>query len=250
MVDPLPVLEAIGVEKRYDNGAVALADVDLAVYSGQTVAVIGESGSGKTTLLRVFNRMVEPTSGQVRVGGKPVEGRDPIKLRRSVGYVPQHGGLMPHWTLERNVCLVPTLLGWDRQRRQERTREMLELVGLEPDDYAARYPGQLSGGQRQRVALARALAAEPEVILLDEPFGALDALTRLELRREFQRIQRQTDRTALLVTHDLDEALQLADRIAVMKEGRILQTASPEELRQAPAHPYVRQLLAMAAGET
>ncbi len=248
MAETVPVLEADGVDKRYSKGAVALAGVDLAVYQGETVAVIGESGSGKTTLLRVFNRMVEPSGGEARVGGVPVGGRDPIELRRGIGYVPQQGGLIPHWTVGRNVELVPRLLGWELARRRYRVREMLELVGLKPLDHAARYPHQLSGGQRQRVALARALAAEPEVVLLDEPFGALDALTRLELRREFRRIQRQAGLTALLVTHDLDEAFQLADRIAVMREGKILQTAPAEELRQRPADPYVRELLAMAQG--
>ena len=246
MAEPIPVLEAIGVAKSFPQGSVALAGVDLAVYPGETVAVIGESGSGKTTLLRIFNRMVEPTKGEVRVGGIPVAARDPIELRRGIGYVPQQGGLIPHWTVERNVALVPTLLGWESSRRRPRAREMLELVGLKPVDHAERYPHQLSGGQRQRVALARALAAEPEVILLDEPFGALDALTRLELRREFARIQQQTGLTALLVTHDLEEAFQLARRIAVMKEGRILQTATAEELQERPAHPYVQELLELA----
>ncbi len=245
MADSIPILEAIGVEKRYSEAVYALHSVDLEVHEGETVAVIGESGSGKTTLLRLFNRMVEPTAGQVRVAGETVETHDPIDLRRSMGYVPQQGGLIPHWTVQRNVELVPRLLGWDRDRRGRSAGETLALVGLEPDLYATRYPHQLSGGQRQRVAFARALAAGPRVILLDEPFGALDALTRLELRREFVRIQKETAMTSLLVTHDLSEAYELADRIAVMKQGRILQVAEPQELRSNPASGYVADLLAL-----
>ena len=180
---PAPALEAIGVRKTYADGTVALAGVDLAVAAGETLALVGESGCGKSTLLKLWNRMVEPSAGEVRVSGQGVLEGDPIALRRRIGYVQQDGGLLPHWTAQANVELVPKLLGWEPARREKRATEMLTLVGLDPERYAGRYPGELSGGQRQRVAFARALAANPDVVLLDEPFGALDALTRLELQR-------------------------------------------------------------------
>ena len=243
-MSPLPsALEAEGVSKTYGDGTAALVDVSLAVASGETIALVGESGSGKTTLLRLFNRMVEPSAGEVRVKGRPVSEMDPIVLRRGIGYVAQDGGLLPHWRVERNVELVPRLLGWDAGRRQARTREMLDLVGLDPDVHGARYPAELSGGQRQRVAFARALAADPAIVLLDEPFGALDALTRLDLHGKFLELKRALGKTLVLVTHDLSEAFRLADRIAVMQSGRILQLGPPQELAERPAHPYVKALL-------
>jgi osmoprotectant transport system ATP-binding protein len=241
-------LEAAGVSKTYADGTAALAGVDLAVRRGETVALVGESGSGKTTLLRLFNRMAEPTAGEVRLEGRPVSGLDPIALRRRTGYVPQDGGLIPHWRVARNVELVPRLLGWERGRREARAREMLVLVGLDPERHAPRYPAELSGGQRQRVAFARALAADPPVVLLDEPFGALDALTRLELHRQFLEWKARLGKTTLLVTHDLGEAFRLADRIAVMRGGRILQMGPPAELAERPADAYVRELLELRAG--
>ena len=242
-----PILEAADVAKTYGDGTAALAGVTLAVQSGETVALVGESGSGKTTLLRTFNRMIEPSAGTVRIEGKPVTDLDPIDLRRRTGYVPQDGGLIPHWRVERNVELVPRLLGWDRDRRKERTREMLELVGLSAAQ-ASRYPAELSGGQRQRVAFARALAADPPLILLDEPFGALDALTRLELHRQFLELKSHLGKTAVLVTHDLGEAFRLADRIGVMRAGRLLQLGPPAELADRPADPYVSALLELRRG--
>jgi osmoprotectant transport system ATP-binding protein len=242
------MLEALDVAKTYADGTAALAGVSLAVASGETVALVGESGSGKTTLLRTFNRMVDPSAGTVRIEGESAAGLDPIALRRRIGYVPQDGGLIPHWRIERNVELVPRLLGWDAERRRQRTREMLELVGLKPDAHARRYPSELSGGQRQRVAIARALAADPPLILLDEPFGALDALTRLELHKQFLDLKRQLGKTIVLVTHDLSEAFRLADRIGVMRGGRLLQIGLPAELAERPADPYVSALLEMRRG--
>lgn len=239
----MSVLEAKGVVKTYADGTAALAGVSLAVPAGETLALVGESGSGKTTLLRLFNRMVDPSEGEVRVEGRPVSELDPIALRRRIGYVPQDGGLIPHWRVERNVDLVPRLLGWDADRRRARVREMLELVGLSPEVHSPRYPAELSGGQRQRVALARALAADPPVVLLDEPFGALDALTRLELHRQFLELRKTLGKTLVLVTHDLTEAFRLADRIAVMRGGKVLQIGPPKELAERPADPYVRALL-------
>jgi osmoprotectant transport system ATP-binding protein len=246
-VDREPILEAVEVAKTYGDGTAALAGVSLAVNPGETVALVGESGSGKTTLLRTFNRMIEPSAGAVRIEGKPAAGLDPIALRRRIGYVPQDGGLIPHWRVERNVELVPRLLGWDRDRRRKRTREMLELVGLSAAQ-AGRYPAELSGGQRQRVAFARALAADPPLILLDEPFGALDALTRLELHRQFLELKSRLAKTAVLVTHDLGEAFRLADRIGVMRAGRLLQLGVPKELEERPADPYVSALLELRRG--
>lgn len=244
-------LEARSVTKRFGDGTEALVSVDLSVLRGETVALVGESGSGKTTLLRTFNRMVEPTSGEVRVWGRPVAEQDPIALRRHTGYVQQEGGLLPHWTVERNVSLVPRLLGaqsgaqggWPRERIRERVTEMLELVGLPRERFGGRFPSELSGGQRQRVAFARALAADPELVLMDEPFGALDALTRLELQGEFRGLQERLGKTMVLVTHDLGEAFRLADRVAVMREGRILRVGTPDELSEEPGDEYVKALL-------
>jgi len=240
-------LEARAVSKRYSDGTEALAAADLTVARGETVALVGESGSGKTTLLRTFNRMVEPSSGTVWVWGRPAAEHDPIALRRHTGYVQQEGGLLPHWTVAKNVGLVPALLGtgagWPPARRRERVREVLELVGLPMERYGARYPVELSGGQRQRVAFARALAADPDLVLLDEPFGALDALTRLELQREFADLRERLGKTMLFVTHDLGEAFRLADRVAVMRGGRVLRVGTPEELVAEPGDGYVRALL-------
>jgi len=243
-MNPPVMLEARRVGKRFPNGVEALDAVDLAVPRGETLALVGESGSGKTTLLRLFNRLEDPTSGDLAVGGRPLEELDPIHLRRHTGYVQQEGGLLPHWNVGRNVELVPALLGWERERRQARADELLRLVGLPPDEYRQRHPAELSGGQRQRVAFARALAADPEVILMDEPFGALDALTRMDLQDEFVRLRRQLGKTMLFVTHDLREAMKLADRIAVMRQGRILQTGTGKNLLARPADDYVRDLLA------
>jgi osmoprotectant transport system ATP-binding protein len=245
---PVAALEVVDAVKVWRDGTRALAGVSLTVAAGETLALVGESGSGKTTLLRLFNRLVEPTSGEARVAGQAVSTLDPIALRRRIGYVPQDGGLLPHWRVARNVELVPRLLEWDRRRRGERSREMLELVGLDPAAHGRRYPAELSGGQRQRVAFARALAADPPVVLLDEPFGALDALTRLELHRHFLELKRRLRKTTVLVTHDLGEAFRLADRIGVMRAGSLLQLGRPAELVAAPANDYVRELLALRAG--
>jgi osmoprotectant transport system ATP-binding protein len=239
-VSPVAVLEAEGVTKRF-GPVVALDRITLLVERGTCVALIGESGSGKSTLLRCFNRMTEPDEGRVLVDGENAAALDPIALRRRVGYVPQEGGLLPHWRVRRNVALVPWLRGVDAPLAL--ADHALRLVGLEPDRFAERWPHELSGGQRQRVAVARALAAGPDVVLLDEPFGALDAITRADLQAVFRRLRQDLGLTALLVTHDLQEAFLLADRVAVLREGRIEQIASPAELVATPATPYVDQLL-------
>jgi osmoprotectant transport system ATP-binding protein len=240
-------LAARAVSKRY-GAVVALDHVTLEVRRGECVALIGESGSGKTTLLRCFNRLTDPDAGQVLVDGVDVSSSEPVALRRRVGYVPQDGGLLPHWRVRRNAALVPWLRGTpDADARADRA---LGLVGLDPAALGDRWPRELSGGQRQRVAVARALAASPDIVLLDEPFGALDALTRADLQATFRAVRRELGLTALLVTHDLAEAELLADRIAVMHRGRLEQVAAPGELRSAPATDYVRALLARASVRT
>ncbi|CAN5853937.1 ABC transporter ATP-binding protein [soil metagenome] len=244
--DPAPRVSALRAErvsKRY-GGVVALDGVSLEVRSGECVALIGESGSGKTTLLRCFNRLTEPDEGRVLVDGTDVATVSPFELRRRIGYVPQDGGLLPHWRVRRNVALVPWLRG-DRDGHLSAERA-LRLVGLEPERFGLRWPRELSGGQRQRVAVARALAARPALILLDEPFGALDAITRAELQDTFLALRRELALSAVLVTHDLAEAFLLADRVGVLHSGRLAQVATPAELRAEPATAYVRDLLERA----
>ena len=231
------------VTKHFDAGA-ALDGVSLSIERAECVTLVGESGAGKSTLLRCFNRLVEPDAGVVSVRGHPVRELDPIQLRRSIGYVPQEGGLLPHWRIGRNVAVVPWLAGDPAADRL--AREALELVGLEPDRYEDRSPRELSGGQRQRAAIARALAAKPDIVLLDEPFGALDAITRADLQTTFRALQRRLELTAVLVTHDLREALDLGDRVVVMRAGRIEQAAPPATLLGTPATAYVADLLARA----
>ncbi|HUG01821.1 MAG TPA: ATP-binding cassette domain-containing protein [Longimicrobiales bacterium] len=240
---PEPALEARAVRRRY--GAVrALDGVDLTVGAGEAVALVGESGSGKTTLLRCFNRMVEPDEGAVFVRGAPVDAGPAVELRRTLGYVPQEGGLMPHWSVLRNAALAPTLRA--ETDADARARSALDAVGLPADEYGARWPNQLSGGQRQRVAIARALAGESDIVLLDEPFGALDAITRADLQDLFASLRAERGFAVLLVTHDLHEAFLLADRVAVMRAGVIERTAPPSRLRAEPGTPYVAELLRRA----
>jgi osmoprotectant transport system ATP-binding protein len=233
------------VSKRY--GAVSALDrVSLDVGPGECLALIGESGSGKTTLLRTFNRMVSPDSGAVFVDGTAVSTMDPVALRRRTGYVPQDGGLLLHWPVRRNVALVPWLT--HVADADQRADEMLALVGLDPKAFGSRWPRTLSGGQRQRVAIARALAGRPGVLLLDEPFSALDALTRAELQNAFRDLRARIGVSTLLVTHDVHEALTLGDRVAVLRQGRLEQVGAPPELRERPRTPYVAALMAQAWG--
>ena len=218
-----------------------LHDVSLSIEAGETLALVGRSGSGKTTLLRLVNRLLDPDRGHVRVDGRDTREWDPIALRRRTGYVIQDAGLFPHFTVADNIATVPRLLDWPEPRVQARVAELLAMVGLDPADFSRRWPDQLSGGQRQRVGLARALAADPAVVLMDEPFGALDVITKRELHAEFRRVQRSLHRTVLIVTHDIAEASALADRIAVLDEGRVIAIETPDRVR-ASADPRVRSL--------
>jgi osmoprotectant transport system ATP-binding protein len=219
-----------------------ISDLNLRVERGETLVLLGESGCGKTTTLKLVNRLLTPTGGEVRVEGKSTTAWDPIALRRRIGYVIQEGGLFPHFTIARNVGLVPALSGWDQARITERVRELLSLVGLDPDRFAERYPRELSGGQRQRVGVARALAADPPLLLLDEPFGALDPLTRASLQHEFADLTSRLGKTAILVTHDVREALILAHRIGLMHKGQLLLLETPEGFL-ASDYPQARAYL-------
>jgi osmoprotectant transport system ATP-binding protein len=236
------------VSKSFNGGeSFALDDVSLDVREGETLVLLGSSGSGKTTLLKLTNRLLEPTSGTIEVDGEAIAGRDPVSLRRRIGYVFQGIGLFPHMTVEENVGMVPRLLGWSARKRRERAQEVLRSVGLDPGIYAGRFPEELSGGEQQRVGVGRALAADPSHLLMDEPFGALDALTRDTLQRELLALKERLEKTIVFVTHDIFEALALGDRIAVLHAGRLEQVGTKEEILQAPATDFVRELFARPA---
>ena len=233
-----------GVTKRFPGADHAAVDaVDLEVQEGTTCVLIGPSGCGKTTTLRMVNRLIEPTSGRILVAGQDVTRGDPVALRRHVGYVIQGVGLFPHLGVGENVATVPRLLGWPSRRIAARVDEMLALVGLDPDAYRARRPSSLSGGQRQRVGVARALAADPPVLLMDEPFGAVDPLVRARLQREVAQILDRLGKTVILVTHDIDEAVRMGDRVAVMQNGRIVQHDSPDRLLARPVDAFVAEFV-------
>lgn len=238
------MIELRDVQKAYPGGHMALRGISLRVETGSTVALCGPSGCGKTTTLKLVNRLVTPTAGHVFVGGQDVADVDPIQLRRGIGYVVQEAGLFPHLNAQENVEVVPQLLGWPPPRRRERTAELFALVGLDYALHAPRYPAELSGGQRQRVGLARALAADPPIVLMDEPFGALDPLTRRRLRREFLQLQSRLRKTVMLVTHDVEEAFFLADRVAVLDDGVLVQVGTPDQIRAAPASEFVANFFA------
>lgn len=233
-----------GLTKRYPGSPTPAVDsVDLDIAPGEFVVLLGPSGSGKTTLLKMINRIYEPTSGSITIDGVEVQTLNVSELRRHIGYVIQQSGLFPHMKVEANVAVVPGLLKWSAKRTRDRINELLDLVGLPPAQYAKRYPGQLSGGEQQRVGLARALAVEPPTMLMDEPFGALDAITRARLQDELIRIHSQIAQTVLFVTHDIEEAVRLADRIVVMQEGRVVQVGTPLEIFTTPTNQFVADLV-------
>ena len=218
------------VSFRLPNGKTLLTDLNLEVHQGETLVLLGRSGSGKTTTMKLVNRLLDPTEGEVRVEGESTLRWDPIKLRRRIGYVIQEIGLFPHFTVEQNIGVVPRLEGWEPERISARARELLIMVGLDPDRFAARFPRELSGGQRQRVGVARALAADPPIILLDEPFGALDPITRREIQQEFRGLRERLKKTLIFVTHDVGEAFLLAHRIGLVKDGKMILLGSPADL--------------------
>ncbi|QCU78739.1 ATP-binding cassette domain-containing protein [Citricoccus sp. SGAir0253] len=237
------------VTKRFPDGTVAVDDFSLEVPRGSLTVLAGSSGCGKTTLMRMVNRMVDPSSGQVLVDGTDIAGRDPVALRRRIGYVMQNSGLLPHRTVAQNIATVPRLTGMDRRAARRRALEMMELVGLDPR-MADRYPAQLSGGQQQRVGVARGLAADPEILLMDEPFGAVDPLVRAELQRQLVQLHRQIGTTILFVTHDMDEALALGDEIVLLQSGaRIAQRGTPRQFVAEPASDFVRTFLGLDRGQ-
>src|SRR5437879_3160356 len=232
------VLEVRGARYVLPEGRVLVADVSFGVAAGETLVLLGRSGSGKTTTLKLINRLLEPTAGEIRVAGQLTHALEATRLRRGIGYVIQEIGLFPHFTVERNVGLVPRLEGWPAERIAARVRELLTLVGLDPGVFGARYPHELSGGQRQRVGVARALAADPALLLMDEPFGSLDPLTRDELQREFLLLQQRLHKTVVFVTHDVGEALRLGSRVALMETGRLVTVLAPQEFLRS-GDPWV-----------
>lgn len=240
------MIEIDKLSKRYGD-AVAVDRLSLSVARGELLVLLGDSGCGKTTTLKMINRLIEPTSGRVRIDGADAASFAPHELRRHIGYCFQRVGLFPHFTVAENIAVTPALLGWEPARVAHRVRELLELVELEPATFTDRHPRELSGGQQQRVGVARALAAEPRVMLLDEPFGALDPLTRDRLQQSFQEIRHRLDLTGIFVTHDVVEALLLGDRIAVMRRGSLVHVGTPHDLLQAPADEYVAELIATPA---
>jgi len=221
----------------------AVRDLTLHVEKGETMALLGPSGCGKTTTLRLINRLLEPTAGRILVGADDTATVDPVRLRRRMGYVVQSGGLFPHMTIRRNVGLLCEIEGWDKARVRRRVDELLSLVGLQPGEFRDRFPGELSGGQRQRVGVARALALDPEILLMDEPFGALDPITRGRLQQEFKELERLVAKTIVMVSHDLDEAFLLGDRVALLNEGRLVQVGTPDDLRARPASAWVETFM-------
>ncbi|WP_380169167.1 ABC transporter ATP-binding protein [Jannaschia sp. R86511] len=247
--DGEPMIRLAGVRKQYGDGTVAVDSLDLEVRRGELVALVGPSGCGKSTILRMVNRLIEPSSGSIEVDGTDVIHADGPKMRRGIGYVIQSGGLFPHRSVRDNVATVPRLLGWDKKRTRTRTDELLGLVGLDAEVHGPRYPHELSGGQRQRVGVARALAVDPPVLLMDEPFGAVDPQVRDRLQLEFRRLQQRLGTTVLLVTHDIDEAVRIADRIAVLSVGGVLeQYDSPAVVLGAPATDFVASFVGSDRG--
>lgn len=237
------MLKFENVSKVYDDGFKAVDSVSFEIPKGELLVLIGPSGSGKSTTMKMINRMEPHTSGKISINGKDNNSYVASELRRGIGYVIQQIGLFPHYTIEKNIAIVPQLNGWSPDKIKPRVNELLELVGLDPKIYANRYPKELSGGQQQRVGIARALASDPEIILMDEPFSALDPLTREQLQGELISLQKKLNKTIIFVTHDMDEALKMGDRIAIMKDGKLLQLDTPEKLLHEPAHGFVEEFI-------
>lgn len=231
------------VSKVYPDGFQAVDSVNFEVPEGEFLVLIGPSGSGKSTTMKMINRMIPHTIGTISIDGKDITNLNPSELRRNIGYVIQQIGLFPHYTIEKNIAIVPELNGWDKQKIKARVKELLIMVDLDPDVYGSRYPKELSGGQQQRVGVARALASDPRVLLMDEPFGALDPITRDQLQDQLITLQRKLKKTIVFVTHDMDEALKLGDRIAIMKDGNLLQIDTPEKILQEPASTFVEEFI-------
>lgn len=242
MTEEDPILVFKDIEKIYRGGNVAVEHINLTIHKGDFVCLIGTSGSGKTTTMRMINRMLEPSGGEILYEGKDIHKADPVTLRRHIGYVIQNIGLMPHMTIYENITLVPKLLKWPEEKRREKANELIQLVEL-PEDYLDRYPSELSGGQQQRIGVIRALAANQDLILMDEPFGALDPITRETLQELVKHLQEKLGKTIVFVTHDMDEALKLATKIVVMDNGHIIQAADPETLLRQPANKFVEELI-------
>lgn len=230
------------VSKTYRGGKKAVNNVNLKIAKGEFICFIGPSGCGKTTTMKMINRLIEPSAGKIFIDGENIMDQDPVELRRKIGYVIQQIGLFPHMTIQQNISLVPKLLKWPEQQRKERARELLKLVDMGPE-YLDRYPHELSGGQQQRIGVLRALAAEPPLILMDEPFGALDPITRDSLQEEFKKLQKTLHKTIVFVTHDMDEAIKLADRIVILKAGEIVQVGTPDDILRNPADEFVEEFI-------
>lgn len=244
------MIRLLSVSKTYSPGdaAPAVCDVSLVVGNGETVALVGTSGSGKTTLLKMINRLIEPTSGSVRINDVDVRTIEPSTLRRGMGFVLQNFGLFPHYTVEQNLGVVPSLLQWTPKHTDARARELLLKLHMQPDEFLQRYPSELSGGQQQRVALCRSLMSDPPILLMDEPFGALDPITRHDVRQEFMHLEEWRSKTVVLVTHDVEEAFMLADRVVLLDKGVVQQIGTPSELLNTPATEFVQRFLAVAPG--
>jgi osmoprotectant transport system ATP-binding protein len=244
-----PMIRLDRVSKRYADGTTAVAELSLDVPDGEICVLVGPSGCGKTTTMKMINRLIEPSGGRIFLAGEDVTGADPVKLRRRIGYVIQQVGLFPHLTIEANVATVPALLGWDKRETRQRVTDLLELVGLDPKVHGPRYPHQLSGGQRQRVGVARALAADPPVLLMDEPFSAVDPIVRASLQDELLRLQAELRKTVVFVTHDIEEAIKVGDQVAIFRPGgHLAQVDPPERLLAAPADSYVEDFIGFDRG--
>lgn len=233
------MIEFKNVYKSYDGGKEVLKDINLECEKGKITVFIGPSGCGKTTTMKLINRLIDPTKGKIMIDGEDISEINAVELRRKIGYVIQHIGLFPHLTIAENVSVVPQLLKWDKGKTEARVDELLDMVGLEPQTFRNRYPNELSGGQQQRIGVIRAMAAEPSIILMDEPFSALDPISREQLQEELIRLQKEIQKSIVFVTHDMDEALKIADKIVLMKDGMVVQQGSPEEVLRHPANEFV-----------